>query len=758
MATTIQDFLLRFKTEGQSKIREASDGIKDLSDQVATLGANTGPVGGIIGNLIGKLGPLGLAAGAVGGAFAALGLKAVEIAGQLEDISGATGIASGTLLNFKQSVIDAGGSADDFATLATKLNQSIQEAASGGDAAVKAFRNFGINLLDTNGRIRNTEDVLREIAARFQQGQVTAAQYSAAIDILGRTITRLDPSKLQAIADPIKTEEIKKLDEYGEAIDRVKAKLEAQLITFFGQAAQQAESFFQRIDEVRKQADQAAASRGMVRENTYTQFGPMITERPMTKQERLDFAEREMNKAAEEIRRRNPETPAPAAISGITSVNTGKGGLISESERRAQEASLAKYRDSLDSAALSKRLMNIEREYSQRRQSASEFAKMELRADEQIALIRARTETEISKATAAIKANENIRDETIRTREIESKKAEIRAGAEREISNIRLRLSEEVAKKELDIFIKSYQEQEQELEKINQEFSAYLEKVDKANLQGYEISKRYQEINNELREQIDLEKNTIDLNDRERKLINDIAIELKRRANALKELDKIEYLTHEQRKLRAAEIQQQSEKAIEMIQEQAIIEQQRRENFLYGWQEAYKKFVESANNASQQAETYFNTFINGFEDAIVRFVQTGKLSFKDLVGSIIADFARIQARRMLFNFLGASGLGSFFGGPTMTLGGGMSNGGSTMANTAYMVGERGPEMFIPNMAGRIIPNNQLGNTGNTVNTAVTYNINAVDAASFRQLVARDPQFIYNITEQGRRSQPTRRLS
>jgi hypothetical protein len=36
---------------------------------------------------------------------------------------------------------------------------------------------------------------------------------------------------------------------------------------------------------------------------------------------------------------------------------------------------------------------------------------------------------------------------------------------------------------------------------------------------------------------------------------------------------------------------------------------------------------------------------------------------------------------------------------------------------------------------------------------VTYNINAVDARSFQQLVASDPEFIYNVTRAGARRQP-----
>ena len=38
-------------------------------------------------------------------------------------------------------------------------------------------------------------------------------------------------------------------------------------------------------------------------------------------------------------------------------------------------------------------------------------------------------------------------------------------------------------------------------------------------------------------------------------------------------------------------------------------------------------------------------------------------------------------------------------------------------------------------------------------TQINYNINAVDALSFKQLVARDPQFMYAVSEQGRRGTP-----
>jgi lambda family phage tail tape measure protein len=182
-------------------------------------------------------------------------------------------------------------------------------------------------------------------------------------------------------------------------------------------------------------------------------------------------------------------------------------------------------------------------------------------------------------------------------------------------------------------------------------------------------------------------------------------------------------------------------------------------SFSTGWTDAFAKYAEDAQNAAEQAATYFDRFTKGFEDAVVALVTNGKFSFKDFANSIIADFARIEARKALTSVMsgatpGGSVLGSLFNfGKSLF---GFANGGTIGAGMPAIVGERGPELFMPSNAGKIIPNNQLGGQSQVVHTTVNYAIQAVDASSFRSLVARDPSFIYAVTEQGRRSQPTRR--
>jgi tape measure domain-containing protein len=175
-----------------------------------------------------------------------------------------------------------------------------------------------------------------------------------------------------------------------------------------------------------------------------------------------------------------------------------------------------------------------------------------------------------------------------------------------------------------------------------------------------------------------------------------------------------------------------------------------REEFKLGSQNAFIQFRDDANDAGKQAANSFSTFTSGMEDAFVQFVQTGKLSFKSLANSIIADLVRIAVRRAIVAAIGGP-LGSLFG---------FANGGPVMGGTPIIVGERGPELFVPQSAGKVINNSTLKGSGQSpsssgAQTTVNYNIQAVDAASFRSLVAKDPSFIYAVTEQGRRSQPTR---
>ena len=47
-------------------------------------------------------------------------------------------------------------------------------------------------------------------------------------------------------------------------------------------------------------------------------------------------------------------------------------------------------------------------------------------------------------------------------------------------------------------------------------------------------------------------------------------------------------------------------------------------------------------------------------------------------------------------------------------GGARAGGGSVYGGQAYLVGEQGPELFVPGGGGNIVPNNRLGGGGSIV--------------------------------------------
>lgn len=89
----------------------------------------------------------------------------------------------------------------------------------------------------------------------------------------------------------------------------------------------------------------------------------------------------------------------------------------------------------------------------------------------------------------------------------------------------------------------------------------------------------------------------------------------------------------------------------------------------------------------------------------------------DTITSLINKISAVKD--LVGNVLG--GVANTIGGAVNTVfGGGKAVGGNVQSNRAYMVGERGSEMFIPNTNGTIIPNNALGG-GQTINITVTGN-------------------------------------
>jgi phage-related minor tail protein len=120
---------------------------------------------------------------------------------------------------------------------------------------------------------------------------------------------------------------------------------------------------------------------------------------------------------------------------------------------------------------------------------------------------------------------------------------------------------------------------------------------------------------------------------------------------------------------------------------------------------------------------------------------------------MLEELLRSQIQQSMAGLFGVSGKGGGGGNIFSTVGKllGFASGGLTPGGRPIVVGERGPEVFIPASNGTVVPNSALGG-----GQSVIYNINAVDAPSFRQLLARDPTFLHAVAMQGARTMPISR--
>jgi len=124
---------------------------------------------------------------------------------------------------------------------------------------------------------------------------------------------------------------------------------------------------------------------------------------------------------------------------------------------------------------------------------------------------------------------------------------------------------------------------------------------------------------------------------------------------------------------------------------------------LGGVGDAAKTMQEKMNDAKANG-------IDRLEDGLIGLVQgTQSVSqaFRSMALSVVNDLTRMYIQQQITN-----PLRSFFGLTPKAIG------GSVQAGQPYMVGERGAEMFVPNQAGSIVPNNQIGGGAVTVNQTI----------------------------------------
>lgn len=135
--------------------------------------------------------------------------------------------------------------------------------------------------------------------------------------------------------------------------------------------------------------------------------------------------------------------------------------------------------------------------------------------------------------------------------------------------------------------------------------------------------------------------------------------------------------------------------------------------------------LEAMIQAIGRGENAFQAFGNGVKAILVQVIQ--KLTATAILAGVLSA---------LFpgGLGGSQGFGQIFG----KLLGFRANGGPVTGNSPYIVGERGPELFVPNESGTIIPNNKVrqftNESSNDSNLLELFNLNNITARALGGIV------------------------
>ena len=271
----------------------------------------------------------------------------------------------------------------------------------------------------------------------------------------------------------------------------------------------------------------------------------------------------------------------------------------------------------------------------------------------------------------------------------------------------------------------------------------------------------------QIRNQIDL----LDYYGEERKVKEQLNKIDEERAKALARIQALD-LTDDEKISKTKELNKLYDEQAVAVEELSRELYEASRSFEQGFKEAYNTFKEDSTNAATLASDLFVGAAEDWRNAWVEAAETGDLSFGSLIDNMkkrlvmfLADAAFIKLTETL-----AGAFGIDLGGKTAGSGGGSSasssssgggggsnilkqgvdwvkglfgfaEGGYVAGNKSVIVGERGPEIFTPAGSGSIIPNFAGGGGGGT---QVTYNINAVDSASFVDMLSEQPEIIHSL--------------
>lgn len=178
---------------------------------------------------------LAVAAASAATAFGAMAIKAVQTADDMGKLAQSSGIAVESLSQLEYAAKLGGTSFDALVQGMGKLTKSAADAARGSKMSADAFRAIGVEAQNADGSLKNTEELMLEVADRFAQIEDGAAKAAVAQELFGQSGVKLIPFLNQGRA----------------GIEALKKEADALGLTITDKTARAAAEFNDRLDKLK---------------------------------------------------------------------------------------------------------------------------------------------------------------------------------------------------------------------------------------------------------------------------------------------------------------------------------------------------------------------------------------------------------------------------------------------------------------------------------------------------------------------------
>lgn len=728
---------------------KAKQQAKELQRSFNALGLDLTNLKNLFNNLGGSLGLT--AAG-----FAAMVRSTVQFSSQLDDTAKSFDVSIAKVLQFQAALVQAGGKSEDAAKIMGKMFEKISAAQSGNEAAIASFEQLGITFEELQGM--STADAIDRIYAGLAKVGSTFDRIKLVKEFLGKgglgkSVEEISAALNQSTAEYERhSQAIERMAQVGDELDATFKNLKiafADLLAPFksGDLVVGVDTIKSAIigigsamavGGIWKLTEAMLAFVKVLRETV--SLGAALSVAGGLKSMLMAGAGLAAYYGSQKYFEYQDQNAPPAAATG-----GGAGGAASAGGTGDQgRAELLALKDKVN---MTKELVEIEKKRAGIRAMADKDAA-------------AMAEADLNRQQAILQARQSYQQAMAKENLSEAQKGEILKQYQADVDMANAKARTETSA------IAANRNRELEILKLQANAIGGLAILDqqRAELETKKAEMSEWEYQREL-EKLNLARSMLEMQKQ--------LAELKARTGGGPVYE-----------AEAAAIKQamENEKLLSEVRMNNIaLQEERSKTWAGGWTQAMQSFQRDAEQYGKAGADSFNSVVSNMNTAIDNFVQNGTFSFRQFALSVIKDLIAIQLKMqamallsMGLKFLSGAFAGAFASTPTsdvtaLDTGGAMGDfGGNFGTATAAdggmiggptLVGENGPELFIPQQSGTVIPNQQLssymGNQPQVVyNGPYIQNMSAIDTQSATQFLSKNKLAVYSANMSATRSIPT----